>query len=34
MDMNTLLSITPDSLRALMKDFPFEPMTVVTLGPK
>jgi predicted Zn-dependent peptidase len=34
MDMNTLLSITPDSLRALMQDFPFEPMTVVTLGPK
>jgi predicted Zn-dependent peptidase len=32
-DMATLLSITPDSLRDLMKDYPFDPMTIVTLGP-
>ncbi len=32
-DMATLMSITPDSLRALMNDFPFDPMTLVTLGP-
>ena len=34
MDMQTLLAIEPDSLRALMRDFPFEPMTVVSLGPE
>ncbi|MGD1278020.1 MAG: pitrilysin family protein [Tepidisphaeraceae bacterium] len=33
MDMATLLSITADSLRQLMGQFPFEPMTIVTLGP-
>jgi predicted Zn-dependent peptidase len=33
-DMATLLAITPDSLSQLMRDFPFEPMTLVTLGPK
>jgi len=32
-DMATLNSITPDTLRQLMKDFPFDPMTVVSLGP-
>lgn len=32
-DMATLSSITPDSLRQLMREFTFEPMTVVTLGP-
>jgi predicted Zn-dependent peptidase len=32
-DMATLMTITPDSLRELMREFPFEPMTVVTLGP-
>jgi len=32
-DMATLMAVTPDSLRQLMKDFPFDPMTVVTLGP-
>ena len=32
-DMATLRSVTPDSLRQLMKEFPFDPMTVVTLGP-
>ena len=30
----TLLRITPDSLRKLMEDFPFDPMTIVTLGPE
>jgi predicted Zn-dependent peptidase len=33
-DMATLLSITPETLRRLMKDFPFDPMTIVTMGPK
>jgi predicted Zn-dependent peptidase len=32
-DMETLNAITVDSLRQLMVDFPFDPMTVVTLGP-
>jgi predicted Zn-dependent peptidase len=32
-DMQTLLAVTPQSLRDLMSDFPFDPMTVVTLGP-
>jgi len=32
-DMKTLMAITPDSLRQLMKDFPFDPMTIVGLGP-
>jgi predicted Zn-dependent peptidase len=32
-DMATLLAVTPDSLRQLMRDFPFDPMTLVTLGP-
>jgi predicted Zn-dependent peptidase len=32
-DMETLQSVTPDSLRQLMSEFPFEPMTLVTLGP-
>ena len=27
------MSVTPDSLRQLMQDFPFDPMTIVTLGP-
>jgi hypothetical protein len=31
--MATLLAVTPDSLRQLMRDFPFDPMTLVTLGP-
>jgi predicted Zn-dependent peptidase len=34
MDLATLMSITPGSLRELMVEFPFEPMTVVTLGPE
>jgi predicted Zn-dependent peptidase len=33
-DMATLQAITPDSLKQLMRDFPFDPMTIVTLGPK
>jgi predicted Zn-dependent peptidase len=33
-DMATLQSITPDSLKKLMQDFPFDPLTIVTLGPK
>jgi predicted Zn-dependent peptidase len=33
-DMATLMSITPSSLQSLMKDFPFDPMTIVSLGPK
>ncbi|HUB25767.1 MAG TPA: pitrilysin family protein [Tepidisphaeraceae bacterium] len=32
-DMATLASLTGESLRSLMADFPFEKMTVVTLGP-
>lgn len=32
-DMETLNAITPDSLRQLMADFPFDPMTIVSLGP-
>ena len=32
-DMATLMAVTPDSLRQLMRDFPFDPMTIVSLGP-
>lgn len=32
-DMATLMSVDVDSLRHLMTDFPFDPMTLVTLGP-
>ena len=32
-DMSTLMSITPESLRELMREYPFDPMTIVTLGP-
>ena len=32
-DMATLMKVTPDSLRNLMSDFPFDPMTIVSLGP-
>jgi predicted Zn-dependent peptidase len=34
MDLSTLMSTTAESLRQLMREFPFEPMTVVTLGPE
>jgi predicted Zn-dependent peptidase len=33
-DMATLMAVTPESLRQLMSDYPFDPMTIVTLGPK
>jgi predicted Zn-dependent peptidase len=33
-DMATLMSVDVDSLRSLMSEFPFDPMTIVTLGPK
>jgi predicted Zn-dependent peptidase len=33
-DMATLESVTAESMRKLMEDFPFEPMTIVSLGPK
>lgn len=32
-DMRVLMGVTTDSLRSLMDDFTFDPMTVVTLGP-
>src|SRR4051794_4557993 len=32
-DMATLNAVTPASLRDLMKKYPFDPMTIVTLGP-
>ena len=32
-DMATLNAVTPESLRQLMREFPFDPMTIVTLGP-
>src|SRR5437016_5219997 len=32
-DMATLMAVTTASLRQLMKEFPFDPMTIVTLGP-
>jgi len=33
-DMKTLMSIDAKSLRKLMREFTFEPMTIVSLGPK
>jgi hypothetical protein len=32
-DMDTLMSVNRNALQQLMDDFPFDPMTVVTLGP-
>jgi predicted Zn-dependent peptidase len=32
-DMATLMAITPASLMQLMRDYPFDPMTIVSLGP-
>jgi hypothetical protein len=32
-DMATLMAVNRDSLVQLMRDFPFDPMTIVTLGP-
>ena len=33
-DMATLMAITPESLKELMREYPFDPMTIVSLGPK
>jgi predicted Zn-dependent peptidase len=33
-DMATLLAVTPAKLKDLLNDYPFDPMTIVTLGPK
>lgn len=33
-DMGTLQAVTTDSLRQLMADFPFTPMSIVSMGPK
>jgi predicted Zn-dependent peptidase len=33
-DMRLLMSVTPASLKELLAEFTFDPMTVVTLGPK
>jgi predicted Zn-dependent peptidase len=32
-DMATLMAVTPESLKQLMRDFTFDPMTIVSLGP-
>jgi predicted Zn-dependent peptidase len=32
-DMATLMAVDAASLRQLMSDFPFDPMTIVNLGP-
>ena len=32
-DMATLMSLNVGSLQQLMAEFPFDPMTIVTLGP-
>jgi hypothetical protein len=32
-DMATLMGVNRQSLQQLMKDFPFDPMTIVSLGP-
>ncbi len=32
-DMATLQAVTTESLRQLMRDYPFDPMTIVSLGP-
>ena len=33
-DMATLMSVERAALQQLMRDFPFDPMTIVSLGPK
>jgi predicted Zn-dependent peptidase len=33
-DMATLQAISVDTLQQLMRDFPFEPLTIATLGPR
>ncbi|MGC4034231.1 MAG: hypothetical protein QM754_21335 [Tepidisphaeraceae bacterium] len=32
-DMATLLAVTPASLKQLLDEYTFDPMTIVTLGP-
>jgi predicted Zn-dependent peptidase len=32
-DMETLNAVTTQSLKDLMREFPFDPMTIVSLGP-
>jgi hypothetical protein len=32
-DMATLMKVDRASLQQLVRDFPFDPMTIVTLGP-
>jgi predicted Zn-dependent peptidase len=32
-DMDTLMAVTPQSLRDLMRDYTFEPLTIVQMGP-
>ena len=32
-DMDSLMKVTPASLQAMMREFPFDPMTIITLGP-
>ena len=32
-DMATLMSVSRESLQQLMSEFPFDPMTIVSLGP-
>ena len=33
LDMATLMAVTPDSLKQLLQEYPFDPMTIVSLGP-
>lgn len=33
-DMETLMKVDRNALNQLMRDFPFDPMTIITLGPK
>ncbi|MDP9172586.1 MAG: insulinase family protein [Planctomycetota bacterium] len=33
-DLNTVRSVSIESMKQLLKDFPFDPMTIVSLGPK
>ena len=32
-DKASLMAVTPASLKNLMRKYPFDPMTIVTLGP-
>jgi hypothetical protein len=33
-DMATLMSVNRQTMLDLMREYPFDPMTIVTLGPK